>query len=286
MDMRWDEQLDHVTATLNYLRPMAGKPVNYTYEPPAGTPWRTGEYDGQRVAVRNARPVLSRLSLDTQGFALTRSRSAVAKFYDEREVREIYYPEAEGLVQAVTGAARVIVFDHNVRNARKAADGQDGAKEPVRRVHNDFTAGSGPSRARAVLTALGEDPTEALKSRFALINLWRPISGPVQESPIALCDASSIAPEDFVASDLVYRDRVGEIYSITFNPRHRWFYFPQMTSDEALLIKCFDSAEDGRGRFTAHTAFEDPTSPESAPSRESIEVRTLVLFPPDAGAGR
>ncbi|GAB1537543.1 hypothetical protein NUACC21_01880 [Scytonema sp. NUACC21] len=92
-------------------------------------------------------------------------------------------------------------------------------------------------------------------------------------------DAQSIAPTDLVAGDLVYRDRVGETYAVTYNPEHRWFYFPQMQKDEALLIKCFDSAEDGRARFTAHTAFDDPTSPSDAPPRESIELRTLVFYP-------
>ena len=88
-----------------------------------------------------------------------------------------------------------------------------------------------------------------------------------------------MAPSDFVPTDLVYRDRVGEVYSVTHSPRHRWFYVPRMTADEALLLKCFDSAEDGRPRFTAHTAFDDPTSPPDAAPRESIEVRMLVLYP-------
>ena len=79
----------------------------------------------------------------------------------------------------------------------------------------------------------------------------------------------------------VYRDRVGETYSFTYNPKHRWFYFPQMQRNEALLLKCYDSKEDGRARFTAHTSFEDPTSPPDAPPRESIEVRALIFFAPE-----
>jgi hypothetical protein len=83
---------------------------------------------------------------------------------------------------------------------------------------------------------------------------------------------------DFVATDLKYRDRTGEVYSLAFNPNHRWFYFPRMERDEALLLKCYDSAEDGRARFTAHTGFDDPTSASDSAPRESIEVRTLVFF--------
>ena len=123
---------------------------------------------------------------------------------------------------------------------------------------------------------------ELLKHRFAIINLWRPIRGPVLESPLTLCDAQSLAEEDLVASDLRYPDRVGETYSITYNPNQRYYYFPKMQTDEAVLIRCFDSALAGPQRFSAHTGFDDPESPADAPPRESIEVRTLVFFPPGA----
>jgi hypothetical protein len=83
-----------------------------------------------------------------------------------------------------------------------------------------------------------------------------------------------------VIADLVYPDRVGEIYQFRHRPEHRWYYFPRLAPDEALLIKCYDSATDGPARFTAHAAFDDPTTPAGAPARESIEVRTLVLYGP------
>ncbi len=150
----------------------------------------------------------------------------------------------------------------------------------MRRVHNDFTALSGWRRARDELIAAGEDADAALKRRFAIVNAWRPIGGTVHESPLAVCDARTIAPQDLVAGDLVHRDRVGETYAVTFSPQHRWYYVPAMRPDEVLLIKCFDSWEHGPARFTAHTAFDDPTSPANAPARQSIEVRTLVLYPP------
>jgi hypothetical protein len=153
--------------------------------------------------------------------------------------------------------------------------GEKGVSEPVRVAHNDYTLKSGPQRVRDLL------PAEAdllLKNRFAVINVWRPIRGPVLESPLAVCDAASMVQRDFVAQDLRYRDRTGEVYSVQYNPEHRWFYFPQMEHTEVLLLKCYDS-DPGRTRFTAHTAFADPTSPADAPARESIEVRTLVFFP-------
>jgi hypothetical protein len=124
---------------------------------------------------------------------------------------------------------------------------------------------------------LGAEAEELLKGRVQVINLWRPIRGPLRDAPLAVCDASSVAPGDLVPSDLVYRDRVGETYAVNYNPEHRWFYVPEMQPDEALLLKCFDSETDGRARFMPHTAFDDPTAPDDVAPRESIELRTFVF---------
>ncbi len=270
------ENLDHVEAILNYLADAAEKPRTYTYAPPADTPARTGRYIKHTVPIYDGRTVAGRLSLDKQGVTLARHETAVANFYDSHEVRAVYYPEVERLVKEVTGAARVLVFDHNVRCRPRAKQGEKGVQEPVKVVHNDYTLKSGPQRVRDLL------PGEAdalLKNRFAFINVWRPTRGPVQDTPLAVCDAETIAQQDFVTHDLVYRDRMGEVYSVTFNPRHRWLYFPKMQKHEAMLIKCYDS-DASRTRFTAHTAFEDPTSPPDAAPRESIEARTIAFFSP------
>ena len=109
-----------------------------------------------------------------------------------------------------------------------------------------------------------------------------PIRGPVLESPLTLCDAQSLSEENLIASDLKYPDRTGETNSITYNPNQRYYSFSKMQADEAVLIRCFDSAPNGAARFSAHTGFHDPTSPPAAPPRESLEVRTLVFFPPEA----
>jgi hypothetical protein len=116
-----------------------------------------------------------------------------------------------------------------------------------------------------------------LRGRVQIVNVWRPLRGPVQDAPLAVCHAPSVAPADLVPSDLVYPHRTGETYSVTYNPAHRWFYLRGMGTDEALLLKCYDSKTDGRARFTPHTAFDDPTAPADAPPRESIELRTLVF---------
>jgi hypothetical protein len=270
---------DFVVAPINYFEYTGEKPVTYLYEPPAGIPARSGRTTRQLLTVHNGRPVLTGLTLDGQGFALVRCPTAVKNFYDPTGVRAVYYPEVERLVKQATDGARVLVFDHNVRCRPMAKRGENGAHEPVKYAHNDYTLKSGPQRVRDLLPG---EAHELLKYRFAVINVWRPIRGPVQESPLAVCDANSMRLDDFIATDLKYPDRTGEVYSLAYNPNHRWYYFPQMERDEALLLKCYDSAEDGRARFTAHSAFEDPTSPPDATPRESIEVRTLVFFPPES----
>ncbi len=268
--------LPHVDAPLNYIASMTQRPRTLAYDPLDGEARSNIVSDTHVVPIFNARPIVPEVSLDREGFALLPHHSAVQDFYDDDEVRRVYYPEAERLLQQVTGARRVVVFDHTVRRrVTGAEDRTAGApRQPVGRVHVDHTETSGPQRIRDFL---GADAEQALQGRAQVINIWRPIRGPLRDAPLAVCDAGSLAPDDLVASDLVYRDRVGETYSVRFNPQHRWFYVPSMQPDEVLLLKCYDSATDGRARFAPHTAFEDPTTPADALPRESIELRTFVF---------
>ena len=279
--MTLQEQLDifsnlsSVVADMNYLAPMAERPRNYTFDPPPGVPRSNAEHVPHAVAIRDARPLANTVSLDANGFALLKHQSAVKDFFDDEEVRRIYYPEVERLVREATGADRVHIFDHTTRRRVPDAEQQaDAPRQPVRRVHIDHTARSGPQRVRDLLP---DEADELLKGRVQVVNLWRPIKGPLLDSPLAVCDATTIAPDDLVPSDLVYQHRVGETYSVKFNPAHRWYYVPQMRTDEALLLKCSDTSIGVPARFTPHSAFTDPTAPADAPPRESIEVRTLVF---------
>ena len=263
-----------VAAPMNYLSDTKVKPA--TYNPPAvtGVPRREGNYRNFTVRIHSARPIVSELSLDRHAFQLTCHETAVTDFYDENQIRSIYYPEMERLVKEQTGAEKVVVFDHTIRTAEAAVE--RGLRTPVMSVHNDYTEKSGPQR---VCDLLPRDEAEArLKHRFAEFNVWRPIKGPVRMAPLGFVDAASIAPEDLATCDLIYADRIGEIYQGVYNPNHRWYYFPDMAKEEAVLIKCYDSARDGRARFSLHSAFNDPTSPPDAPPRESIEIRTFAFF--------
>ena len=265
-----------VQAPLNYEVPGHEKPVLYTAMPGPAASARMATVESHTVAIADGRPVVDRLSLDGEGFELRPHDTTVSSFYDDEEVRTVYYPEVERLVKAATGASRVVIFDHTVRIEDAAQRDERAVRAPVRVVHNDYTLRSGRQRVRDLLEA--DDAETFLQHRFAVVNVWRSIGAPVETTPLAIADAQSIAPADFVATDLVYPDRTGEIYQVAYSPNHRWFYFPKMRRHEALLLKCYDSATDGRARFTAHTAFDDPTAPDDAPPRESIEVRTLISY--------
>lgn len=268
-----DSDKSAIEVPLNYLVDTGERPASYVPAVGQGEVRRTGTYADVTVAVFDGRPYAAELSLDREGFALIRHDTALTDFFDAEAVKATYYPEVEAAVRAATGAAEVLAFDHNLR-----VDGEigEGTRRPVRLVHNDYTEISGPQRVRDLLPAA--EAEARLGKRVAIVNLWRPIVGPVQRSPLALADARSIAPGDLKKQDLIYGDRKGEIFNAVHDPAHRWVYFPQMTADEALLIKGYDSLTDGTARFTLHTAFDDPTTPDGAPPRQSIETRTLVFF--------
>ena len=265
--------LKGVVAPVNFTMPMAEKPYSYNYDPPPGVAPRNTKEETHRIKILDARAVNDQLSLEREGFVLLHSPTAATNLYDDAEVTSRYYVECERVIREATGASRVVAFDHIARNAALSAKGNQ-IKLPASRVHNDYTAWSAPQRVRDLM---GEEAEELLKHRYAEVNLWRPIRGPLLRSPLALCDAQTLSEENLVASDLRYPDRTGETYAVTYNPAQRWYYFPKMQADEAVLIRCFDSARSGAARFSAHGAFDDPASPPDAPPRESIEVRTLVF---------
>ena len=229
-----------------------------------------------------------------------------------------YYGQCVEIVQEVTGA-HAFAFDHNIRSAsgkksqRQITGGQQ-VQGPAHVVHGDYTLTSGPQRLRdlakppsgndTLRSVLDEgqsliSPEIAERAlddggRFSIINVWRNIANePVATHPVALCDGQSVHPKDLVVFEIHYQDRVGENYFAKHSPRHQWYYYPDMTGDEALLIKQWDSAgklarsRGARGdasdnqapcTFSFHSAFEDPSTPPDAPERWSIEVRCIVLY--------
>ena len=270
--------IDHpreIEAQLNYLASIAERPRTYTFEPAPGAPQTNVVAEAHRVRILNARPNADTFRLDTHGFAIVHKPSAITDFDDEAAIRTTYYAEAIQLLKEVTGADRVFIFDHTIRrHIPGAKDYQDGPRQPATRVHVDHTARSAPQRVRDLLP---NDAEDLLRGRVQVINLWRPIRHPVYDAPLAICDASTVQPDELVPSDLVYPNRIGETYNVRFGEGHRWYYVPEMRPDEVLLLKCTDSRADIPARFTPHTAFLDPSAPADAPKRESIELRALVF---------
>jgi hypothetical protein len=270
-----DTMPDAIEATLNYLLETGEQVFTLTGGPGSLDVRTGGQQDPRRISIRNGRLHAARFALEENGFRFVHHDTKVGDFFNEDEVRRVYYPEMEALVKAESGAARVVVFDHTLRTADDELRETRKIREVVRRVHNDYTEWSGPQRVRDLLP---QEADALLRRRFAIVQVWRPIRLPVETFPLAICDAASLAFEDMVIAERRYPNRVGQTYAVTYNPAHRWYWFPRMARNEALVFKVFDSLKDGRARWSAHTAFEDPTSPPHARPRESIEIRTLAFF--------
>jgi hypothetical protein len=257
------QDLEIVSASIGYTARREEKLYFYRYPPPEGVAENNVTIDPRVTAISNARPVAEQFSLDREGFALVRQRSAVRDFGDEAQTLALGHPEAAEIVKAATGASRVVVFDHTVRRRTGESD-LTVQRQPVARAHVDQTVKS--------------DHAEALLSRrAAVINVWRPVGRVARDWPLALSDGRSVDPADLMPTDLIFQHRRGETYSLAYNPAQRWYYVPDLGVDECLLLKCWDSDE-AVTRFAPHTGFEDPTTPEGTPPRASIEFRTLAFF--------
>ena len=283
--------------------------------------WKGVDLEECAMEVRDARNPKSgqRRTLAGNGFEmLTRPLANGLDFLDHDQVVRSYYPQCAEIVREASGAAVVRAFDHNVRsatgkNSRHRIRGGQHVQGPAHVVHGDYTLFSAPQRLRdltrpatandTVRTVLaegdslfdGDEVEEALSSgRFAIINVWRNIAPePVVTHPLALCDAETVRPEDLVVFEIHYQDRVGENYFAKHSQGHHWYFYPDLTGDEVLLIKQWDSdgglarsngaqGDGNRGEgpctFSFHSAFDDPATPPDAPDRWSIEVRCAALY--------
>lgn len=266
---------DSIRAIFNYVVDDGSKVIVVTAEP-GGRHSRSGRKDDPReVVVHNGRGNAEDFTLDREGFCFVRHETKVRDLYDEHEIRQVYYPEMVALIKAASGAERVLVFDHTLRTSDARLRRDRKIRDVVPRVHNDYTEWSGPQRVRDLLPDEAED---LLKRRFAIIQVWRTMRDPVETFPLAVCDARTLSPRNLVVSERRYPDRVGQTYTVTYDPALKWFWFPRMRREEALVFKVFDSVKDGRARWIAHTAFDDPTAPPQARPRESIEIRALAFF--------
>ena len=266
---------DTLRAPITYAVANGEALVNETFGPNNIRRRTTGTYEAHEVEIRDARALRGQLDLDREGFVLVDHATRVRDFFDPEELKRVYYPEAIELVQRVSGASRVVLFDHTLRSGDENEREARLVREPVLSAHNDYTEWSGPQRVRDLLP---DEAERLLERRFAIIQVWRSIADPILRNPLAFTDARSVAFDDLNVSERRYPDRVGQTYRLSYNPAHRWYYFSAMRRDEALVFKVYDSMLDGRARFVPHTSFENPLAPKDAPPRRSIEIRTLAFF--------
>ncbi|MFN0182741.1 MAG: CmcJ/NvfI family oxidoreductase [Aquabacterium sp.] len=266
-----------VRATMQYTVDNGIPPDYYFYEPEPGTRLNPPGTDLREVEIHDGWSRVNEFHLDREGFELHPFIGHFDQYDDDQSVKARFYPQVVEHVIRHTGAQRVVVFDHTIRR-RLPPDlkVQTTVKRPaVMLVHSDYTPRSGPQRVRDIVP---DDAEELLKRRVAFYNVWKPLYRRVEELPLAMCDAQTQVKEDLLLMELKYRERTGEIYVMRYSPQHKWWYFPQMEANQALLLKTYDSETDGRARFMGHSAFEHPDTRPDAPPRESIEVRTMAFF--------
>ena len=318
------------SAQLNYLDKSVSSSLYrngnvYTIRDKDGSdkPYQGATLDECSVPIHNARNLKNgrRRLLDRHGFEFHNQPLAYNRynFFDNQNVILNYYPECADLVKQATNASKVFPFDYNVRwvtgkeNNKRISCGGQKVQGPIQFVHGDYTLESAPQRIRELTKPPGTNDTlrpflknESLLDfeyvsnilgqgkRFALINVWRNIdSVPVQNHPLALCNRYGKSNDDLVVFEIHYEDRIGENYFAKFSPSHEWWYYPNLSRDEAILIKQWDSAGEfaktngefadnsdntAPCTFSFHSAFEDPNAPPNAPERKSIEVRCVAFF--------
>jgi hypothetical protein len=268
-------QLAPVRAALNFFEPEPNTtepPHQYMYE---HDPPRNFRDVPREVSVYDIRGHEDEFTLDKNGFQVVKHVTQEKAFDDDAKIKTGYYKEVEELLKQVTGAHRVVIFDHTIRRNIPGQVDKPSSRGPVGRVHIDQTPWAGEERVRL---HTGAEAETLLKERVQIINVWRPINGAVEDHPLAFADYRSVDwDNDLVPVTLRYENRNGETFSVKYSPKLRFYYKSRIDSDEVYLIKCFENKLDGRARLTPHTAFTDPNTPDTAKPRESIEVRALVF---------
>jgi len=270
---------DTVKGELCFIIPQDEKPYFESSRMTGGVPEIFFESEQRKMPIHDMRIIADDLDIDREGFELIRHTTHVADLYDDDAIETEYNREIESLLKQRFGANKVVIFDVTRRSdGGNGAINPDGLRGPARRVHADYTVKSGPQRTKDILGEVEAERLFATGARVIQVNVWRPINGPVQRAPLAVVDSASLQPDDLVATDQVFPDRVGEIYHLAYSPLQRWYFVPEMRDNEVLLLKGWDSLDDGRTRFNAHGAFELDDTDENTPPRESIELRTLVII--------
>jgi len=299
-------------ATFKYIDPASYVQSDEAFVKPWGKvdgPGYSFKLTDRERSVQDIRGHEREYNVNNAGFAVYNSPAREKSFTEDAKVREEYYPEVEALLrEKLPGVKKVVFFDHTIRRREKASP-----RQPVQQVHVDQTPKAAEVRVRRHLPE--DEAEQLLKGRYQIINIWRPIANPASDFPLAVVDYRSTKPEDLVKVDLLYPKREangaqddgddrgkevlpdptsatsttgyevkGETFAVRPSDDHKFFYMKDMTPDEVMFLKCFDSFSEVNGgmkgiaSYSPHTAFVDPQTSKDAPGRQSIEVRALVFY--------
>lgn len=270
-----------VKAVFNYTKDVSPKLTElYFYETEKANGIHEPGDSPHEVTIHDGWSRAKEFSVDKHGFSVNDFTTKHENWEDGESMKNDFYPDVVAFLEKELGAKRVLVFDHTIRTAKNQAkkltdQSNTSQRAPVMLVHCDYTAESGPTRVKQLLPGEADD---LLTRRVAFINVWKPLFKPVEERPLAMCDVTTSSEDDFFKLYLRYHDRDGENYVMKHSDSHKWYYFPKITPEQVILLKTYDSEGDGRARFVGHSAFEDPTTREGAPMRESVEIRTICFF--------
>lgn len=243
-------------------------PFNYIETPPEGQPQRNYGEAPHDITVHDIRGREHEFDVNVNGFGTVSGvESKEKEFVDDESIKANYYPEVEKLLlDNLPGSHKVVIFDHTIRRS-----GQTSQRGPVNRAHIDQTTRAARDR---VTRHVPDQAEELLKGRVRLVNVWRPLNGPVVASPLSYADSRTVPDSDVVGVEHRYPTWTGETAGVKYSEQGQWYYWSGMKNNERILLQCYDSENGAR---TPHSAFNDPRTKPEWPGRESIEVRTLVF---------
>ncbi|PMD12015.1 hypothetical protein NA56DRAFT_713616 [Hyaloscypha hepaticicola] len=234
------------------------------------------------ITINNIRDLPNKPEIGDCGFEVLSHESKLSRFREGDDITQ-YRLETEDLLKEALGAVHVKCYDSRLRKnvpfQRSQLDLNDPLliEGPARGVHNDITYDSGPVVIARYLSE--EDQAKYLKDgyRVRIVNTWRTLVPVLEDRPLALCDSRSVDPEDCVAADRIIPNMFGEVYYLTYNPNHKWFWLEKQTPSEPFVFVMYDTKDGSHARFCPHVSFVNPFSRKDATPRESVETRSIVI---------
>jgi hypothetical protein len=271
-----------ITARVEYLAERVENPIYYASS--AGRyaahqidqPMLQVEVEVEDARRRDDNNIEREFGMHPAGFDLLEFPTQVTDFLDTDQITSVYEAEVEAFLKSTTGCSRVHIFDHTVRASDPELRAIKQVREPAALVHNDYTPSSG---FVCLQENLGEEAAKLVQGRFQIINVWRPLVDPVEDFPLALCDARSLDRADLIDTERRAPNHNGQIQLAVYASAQRWFYYAAMRPPEVLLFKTFDSINSGTVPCSIHSAIRLPKAPADARPRESVETRAFVFYP-------